>query len=68
VSALAWIAALVYHGTVQRLRPWLAPLYPVAALIAAYIIAAAVGRTLLRGGIEWRGTFYPLAELRKNRV
>ncbi len=68
VSALAWIAALVYHGMVQRLRPWLAPLYPVAGLIAAYIIAAAVGRTLLRGGIEWRGTFYPLAELRKNRV
>ena len=62
------IAALAYHGTVQRLRPWLAPFYPVAALIGAWIIAAAVGRTLLRGGIEWRGTFYPLAELRKNRV
>jgi glycosyltransferase involved in cell wall biosynthesis len=67
-TALVWITALVYHGTVQRLRPWLAPLYPVAALIAAWIIGAAVSRTLLRGGIEWRGTFYPLAELRKNRV
>jgi hypothetical protein len=67
-AALASIAALAYHGTVQRLRPWLAPLYPVAALIGAWIIAAAVARTLLRGGIEWRGTFYPLAELRKNRV
>jgi hypothetical protein len=67
-TTLAWITALAYHGTVQRLRPWLAPLYPVAALIAAWIIGAAVSRTLLRGGIEWRGTFYPLAELRKNRV
>lgn len=67
-AVLAWVLALWYHGVVQRLRPWLAPLYPVAALIGAWIIGAAVGRTLLRGGIEWRGTFYPLAELKKNRV
>jgi glycosyltransferase involved in cell wall biosynthesis len=68
VAVLAWMSAFVYHGIRQRLRPWLAPFYPVAAVISAYIIVAAVGRTLLRGGIEWRGTFYPLAELRKNRV
>lgn len=68
LASLAWVTALVYHGAVQRLRPWLAPLYPVAALITAWIIGAAIGRTLLRGGIEWRGTFYPLAELKKNRV
>ena len=68
VAALAWMAAFIYHGIRQRLRPWLAPAYPIAALISAYIIFAAVTRTLLRGGIEWRGTFYPLAELKKNRV
>ena len=67
-AALLSVASLAYHGAAQRLRPWLAPFYPVAAVIGAWIIAAAVGRTLLRGGIEWRGTFYPLAELRKNRV
>lgn len=67
-AALAAVATLWYHGARQRLRPWLAPLYPVAALITTCIIAAAISRTLLRGGIEWRGTFYPLAELRKNRV
>ena len=68
VTLVAWMTAFIYHGARQRLRPWLAPFYPIAALISAYIIFAAVGRTLLRGGIEWRGTFYPLAELRKNRV
>lgn len=67
-AALLSVACLAYHGAVQRLRPWLAPFYPVAAIVCAWIIAAAVGRTLLRGGIEWRGTFYPLAELRKNRL
>lgn len=68
ITVLAWMAAFIYHGARQRLRPWLAPFYPIAALISAYIVVAAVGRTLLRGGIEWRGTFYPLAELKKNRV
>lgn len=68
VTVVAAVAALAYHGTAQRLRPWLAPLYPVAALITGYIIGAAVARTLLRGGIEWRGTFYSLAELKRNRV
>ena len=68
VTVLAAVTALAYHGAAQRLRPWLAPLYPVAALITGYIIGAAIARTLLRGGIEWRGTFYPLAELKKNRV
>lgn len=67
-ASIAWVAALAYHGSRQRLRPWLAPLYPIAALISAYIIGSAVGRTLVRGGIEWRGTFYSLAALRQNRV
>ena len=52
----------------RRDRPWLAPLYPVAALLFVGILAAAVGRTLRQGGIEWRGTFYPLSALRANGV
>ena len=68
VTTLAAVTALAFHGAAQRLRPWLAPLYPLAALITGYIIGAAIARTLLRGGIEWRGTFYPLAELKRNRV
>jgi hypothetical protein len=43
-------------------------LYPagVAALLVAMWHSAIV--TLSRGGIEWRGTFYPLAELRAGLV
>jgi hypothetical protein len=49
-------------------RAWLAVFYPVAALIFTWIILASSVRTLVRGGIEWRGTFYPLSELRRNVV
>ena len=64
-------AQLVAYGgdsLVRRDRPWITLLYPVASLAFVAILVAAVGRTLRRGGIEWRETFYPLARLRANRV
>jgi cellulose synthase/poly-beta-1,6-N-acetylglucosamine synthase-like glycosyltransferase len=47
---------------VQRLS---ALLYPVGALVVAYAIGAATVRALRTGGVEWRGTIYPLAALRE---
>jgi glycosyltransferase involved in cell wall biosynthesis len=40
--------------------------FPIAAALLIYALLRSVLVTLLRGGIRWRGTFYPLAELRKN--
>jgi hypothetical protein len=45
-----------------------ASLYPVMSLLLAWIVLRAMTLTMVRGGIVWRGTFYPLAELRRNRV
>lgn len=49
-------------------KPWLAIGYPVAALIFVYIVVVAIGYTVARGGIEWRGTFYSLDDLKENTV
>lgn len=67
VSALILMAmyALVAHGVGSN--RWLAVGYPVAALIFIWIVIAAVWYTVSRGGIEWRGTFYSLDDLKRNR-
>jgi hypothetical protein len=67
-AALAQMAGYGGPALTQRTRPWLAVLYPIAGLIFVSILGAAVLRTVRRRGIEWRGTFYPLDELRANRV
>lgn len=45
-------------------RPWEVLLWPVMGLVFAWILLRSTAGTLLRGGIEWRGTFYPLETLR----
>lgn len=67
-AAVLQMAGYAGPALTQRTRPWLAVLYPVAALLFIAILSAAVARTLRRRGIEWRGTFYSLDELRANRV
>ena len=42
--------------------------HPIGAAVFIYMILRAMIGTLWRGGIIWRGTFYPLDELRKGMV
>jgi hypothetical protein len=61
---------LSIRGGVQipELRPIHGLAYPIAALIFIYIIFRAMYRAYAHGGVIWRGTHYPLAELRKGLV
>lgn len=45
---------------------WNALFFPFGALVFAFALLRSMVITLYQGGILWRGTFYPLAELRKN--
>lgn len=40
--------------------------FPIAASLVVYSILRSMAVTLIRGGVQWRGTLYPLAELRKH--
>jgi len=61
VIALAAVAGTRRSSSVN---PLVAPLFPVVVLVFVYIQWRATLLTLWRGGITWRGTFYPLSELR----
>jgi len=43
-------------------------LHPISTALFVYTMLRSMGLTLARGGIVWRGTFYPLEELRKGMV
>jgi cellulose synthase/poly-beta-1,6-N-acetylglucosamine synthase-like glycosyltransferase len=51
-----------------KISPPYALTYPIGALIFAWMLARSTIVTLWQGGIVWRGTFYPLKELKRGVV
>ncbi len=51
---------------VTQVSPWLAAFFAPSAAILLFALMRSMVLTLMRGGVEWRGTRYPLAELRRN--
>jgi cellulose synthase/poly-beta-1,6-N-acetylglucosamine synthase-like glycosyltransferase len=65
------VCALVMHGGAARQTDcaWSYSLtHPIGALIYIWMLMRSTVLTLWRGGVIWRGTFYPLRELRKGIV
>jgi len=48
------------------LSAWYGLLAPFSAALLVYALLRSMATTLRQGGVVWRGTFYPLAELRKH--
>lgn len=66
-AALAWVSVAGLYalsGRVSLLPAWTAALLPVSAGLTIYAMLRSMVTTLRHGGVTWRGTFYPLAELR----
>lgn len=52
----------------HRIPVWYALGYPLVSALFVYIMLRTMVLNIIQGGIYWRGTFYPLHELRKNQV
>jgi glycosyltransferase involved in cell wall biosynthesis len=52
----------------HRARPWYAVGFAPSAALFCWILVRTMFLNLVQGGITWRGTFYPLRELKKNVV
>jgi hypothetical protein len=69
-DAAAVAAALGFHAgvaAVMRVSPFYALTDPIGATLFVYMLLRSTAVTLWQGGIVWRGTFYPLEELRQER-
>jgi glycosyltransferase involved in cell wall biosynthesis len=67
VLTLLAIAALYRLSSRHSgISTWYTLLFPVGTALFLYSILRSALMTLRAGGVVWRGTFYPLRELRKN--
>lgn len=70
IPALVTLAAIasMYRttGRFSGISAWNFLAFPVSAALFIYSMLRSAAVTLAHRGVEWRGTFYPLAELRRN--
>jgi glycosyltransferase involved in cell wall biosynthesis len=71
LSALFLVIFLTLYGvTIVKMTSyslWKLAIYPITTTIFLYSTIRAVALTYIKGGIEWRGTFYSLKELREKQ-
>jgi glycosyltransferase involved in cell wall biosynthesis len=71
MALVTLVVMVIAAGVMRRITEanrWYGLGYPLAALILIYIILRSTWRTYRQQGIIWRGTLYPLDELRKGVV
>jgi glycosyltransferase involved in cell wall biosynthesis len=71
LAGVAVAIALGFHVGVDwamRVSPFYALTHPLGAAIFSYMLLRSTVVTLWHGGVTWRGTFYPLEELRRGVV
>ena len=67
-AAAAWAGALLVYAVMSRgarIRAWQALLMPIGGILFGFAILRSIAFAVARRGLIWRGTFYPLGELRR---
>ncbi|MGA2095745.1 MAG: glycosyltransferase family 2 protein [Candidatus Acidiferrum sp.] len=71
LAGIAASVALTVHAgadIASGVSPLYALTHPIGAILFCYMIVRSAAVTLWSGGVTWRGTFYPLDELRRGVV
>jgi len=63
IMFICWDSARFHNS-----RRWYGIGFPISTLLFVYIMWRSMLLTFMNNGIRWRGTHYPLAELRANKV
>ncbi len=63
IMCICWDKAHFHNS-----RRWCGIAFPISTLLSVYILWRSMLLTFRNNGIRWRGTHYPLAELRANKV
>ena len=69
-TCITLIALWLAYRSQARYQPFRAReivLFPVASALILYALVRSMAIALWRGGVLWRGTFYPLSDLRRRR-
>lgn len=66
ISILSLFAVYTYFAKHENTSSSYVLFYPIVALLYIAAILNSMVKTLSKGGVEWRGTFYSLKELKKN--
>ena len=67
-SVLVLVTLCWINAPLAGVRRWYGLGFPLATLLFLYILWRSTLTILWNGGIDWRGTHYPLAELKANKV
>jgi len=66
LTLVAMTTVYLAMGKYSGISAWNVLLAPFAALLLMYALLRSMATTLRQGGVVWRGTFYPLKELRQH--
>ena len=68
LNAVSVLLIVLTFWTVNGRRVAYAPAFPAAALLFIYIMWRSALIAVVSGTVTWRGTAYPLSQMRANRI